>query len=123
MKEIEIPDGVPEETYLSVPRAFFGADPDSDRPSNGLLQGLLEAPVFFRHAVAVAFQAGRESAYTTDEWRAVFDAVDGPRNWFQPVDDETIAEKVLADCRKYYEDAYLQRRRTGATDWEKVADA
>lgn len=68
-----------------------------------------------------AWAAGRESAYTTDEWRAVFDAVDGPRAWHEPVNDRAVADAVLTDCRKYYTDAYLQHRRAGGTDWEKVA--
>lgn len=75
--------------------------------------------------VDAVWVAARESAYTEDEWRVVA----GPDEFLVVFQDEILSEEhlvvVLRDARNRWrgEAIRIQHRRTGATDWEKVADA
>jgi len=110
---------VPKDVYLRVLRAFFGADPDGDHPSNILLESLLEAPRFFKHAVAVAFAAGRESAYDRNKWRVRSSKLF--REWSIGASLDA-AEESLHACRQHYPDAWIEHSRSGSTPWERVPD-
>lgn len=86
-----LPDG-----FITECRREFDRDPGS----TDTLIRLLEK----------AFTAGRESAYTTDEWRVN----NGGLMWGQS-EIRSEAEKLLAASR----DGWLEHRRKGATDWKR----
>lgn len=77
----------------------------------------------FLRLLNLAAEFGRESAYTTDEWRIV---AAKPRTREETVNNnarsEWEARALLKVARGFDPEARLERRRAGATDWEKVAD-
>lgn len=64
-----------------------------------------------------AFRAGRESAYTTDEWRVRSSKLF--REWSTNASRESAVES-LGTARHHYPDAWIEHRRSGATDWRPV---
>lgn len=70
------------------------------------------APMF-----SSAFQLGRESAYTTDEWRVRSSKLFS--EWSTNASREG-ADESLRTARHHYPDAWVEHRRTGATDWSRV---
>lgn len=66
--------------------------------------------------------AGRESAYTTDEWRVVAGPAEFPTVFQDEIRTEEHLEIVLRDARNRWrgEEIWVQHRRTGATDWGRV---
>lgn len=88
------------------------------------------SPAMMLALVEEAFRAGRESAYTTDEWRVC----SGPANKHLPVEFQfpyIYAEEIesaedaaleLARSQKYWasEESWIEHRRWGASDWSRV---
>lgn len=65
-----------------------------------------------------AFQAGRESAYTEDEWR-VNHPEGGPGMYWGGLAEHLT--ELLDACRSSYPEAWIEHRRTGATEWVRVS--
>lgn len=71
----------------------------------------------FKAALERAWAAGRESAYTTDEWRVRSSKLF--REWSSNASRESAVES-LGTARHHYPDAWIEHRRSGATDWRPV---
>jgi hypothetical protein len=71
-----------------------------------------------------AFAAGRESALNREEWRTCIRHrlyMTHPEIWGKAFDQAEVTSD-LTEARKHYPDAWVERRRVGCSDWERVSD-
>lgn len=89
----------------------------------------VDALVMFEHlpvTFSSAYRAGRESAYDRDEWRVcvIENKHHAPEFQFPAIwcnsENEPEGREDLAMARLEDPDAWLEHRRTGATDWSRV---
>jgi hypothetical protein len=124
---VELPDEVVEAALAAWQEVRYGDHPDNERAIYGVSAYAL------RVMLAVAYQAGRESAFDHDEWRVC----SGPANRELPeefqfpyvfadaIESEQRALDELGLARNYWrtEQSWIEHRRVGAAEWVRVPEA